>query len=325
ILPLGAFTNDGDTVVIDGADLVTCPGFIDMFATPGQESGRSALIRGVTTEILGLDAAQGAPLCDGSGDQSEPGRGTNIAYVDSRETKGAQGAASGKPGAESPSAPHPSFLADPGMLVSLLPGWARSGDHGDILAGLREEESMSRIRTELEATENTDWDAVVISRVESGQLDMLVGQSIQQIAAIQSADPITTFLRILRADSLATEMLQGSCTEEELRSIGSHPVRGNIAEPGDLESVIHQMTGLPASILRLADRGVLAAGHAADVLVFDTDAIIEVAAFADPRQPGAGPTHVFVNGVPAIFDHRPMSASAGRSLRRGAEGTTQPL
>lgn len=337
ILPFGAFADDGATVLIDGTNLVTCPGFIDMFGTsgtpaPGEESGRSALIRGVTTEVLGLLASGSAPLGAGSGDPLESSHGTNIAYVDSREAFGAQGnapeagdPASGKPGIATTSAPFPSALGDPGMLASLLPSWARSGGHDDILVELHDEETVSRIRADLEAKENTDWDALVISRVDSGQLEVLVGQSIKQIAAIQSTDPFTTFLRILRADSLATEILQISCTDEELRSIGGLLAQSTIAEPGDLPSVIHQMTGLPASILLLADRGVLAVGKAADVLVFDPDAIIDVAAFADPRQPGAGTTYVFVNGVPAIFEHRPMSASAGRSLRRGAEGTTQSL
>lgn len=318
ILPPGAFNEDGATVVIDGTNLVTCPGFINMFGTLGEESGQRALLRGVTTEVLGLDASGSATLGDGSENPLESGHGTNIAHVESQEADSLRDT-------ETTPMDAPSPLGAPGMLVSLLPSWARSGEHDDILAGLREEETMSRIRAELEISQTTDWDAVAISKVESGQLDVLVGQSIKQISAIQSADPITTFLRILRADSLSTEVLQGGCTDEELRSIGCHPVQGVFAEAGDLESVIHQMTGLPASIFPLGNRGVLTVGSAADVLVFDPGVIIDVAAFADPRQPGAGTTYVFVNGVPAVFDHRPTSASAGRSLRRGAEGTTQPL
>ncbi|GAA5226537.1 amidohydrolase family protein [Paeniglutamicibacter antarcticus] len=334
VLPFGAYNDDGATVVIDGTNLVTCPGFIDMFGTSGTaasggESGQSALARGVTTEVLGLEASVSAPLGNGSGGPLESVQGTNIAFMDSRETEGVQAAGSeaenptdSQHGTATNSAASPSHLESPGMLASLLPSWARSGETDEILAELREEETVSRIRADIEASENPDWDEIVISMVESGQLDVLVGQSIKQIAAIQSSDPISTFLRILRADSLSTEMLQGSCTDEDLRSIGCNPAQANIAEPVDLTSAIHQMTGLPASILGLANRGVLATGHAADVLVFDPDAIIDVAAFADPRQPGAGTTYVFVNGVPAVFDHRPMSASAGRSLRRGAEGTT---
>ncbi|MBV1777957.1 amidohydrolase family protein [Paeniglutamicibacter sp. ABSL32-1] len=91
----------------------------------------------------------------------------------------------------------------------------------------------------------------------------------------------------------------------------------------DLPAMIHQLTGRPAARLRLAGRGILATGNAADVVVFDPDAIIDVATFADPRQPAAGIKHVFVNGVAAVSGHLPTSALAGRALRRSAEGKTQ--
>lgn len=339
----GAFFDDGATNVVDGTGLVTCPGFIDMFGPsetalrldPGRES---ALIRGVTTEVLGLDTSRWPLQCneprtpghapDDCSDQIISSGGTNIAYFDSPETDSAHAAGiateastSNRPAIAAPSR---SSLGSHGLLASLLPAWALSGQPHHVLARLQDENAVSRIRAELETAENTGWDEIIISTVESGCLAMLVGQPLKQIAAIQSSDPLTTLLRILREDSLSTKMLSGSWPEEDLRSADGPPAETNAAELLDLPFLIHQMTGLPASILGLANRGELITGNAADVLVFNPDAIIDKAAFADPRQPGAGTSHVFVNGVPAVSAHRPTSALAGRSLRPGAEGTTQP-
>jgi N-acyl-D-amino-acid deacylase len=244
---------------------------------------------------------------------------------------------------------HP-YLQSRGMLSSLLPPWACEGQSADILARLDDADAVALIRAELQADGNIDWNAVRIASVGSPQLGMLVGQDIARIAAIQSTDAITTFVRILVADALATGILHHTGNEDTLQAIMGHRSHSGAgvgfpeaaAHPGtwgafprfvgryvgeaqlmDLPAMIHQLTGRPAARLRLAGRGVLAEGNAADVLVFDPDAIIDRATLADPRQPAAGIKHVFVNGVAAVDEHLPTSALAGRALRRSAEGSTQ--
>jgi N-acyl-D-amino-acid deacylase len=244
---------------------------------------------------------------------------------------------------------HP-YLEGHGLLSSLLPSWAREGHAADILARLDDADAVARIRAEVQADPNIDWKAVSIASVGSAQLSMLVGQDITRIAAIQSTDVVTTFLRILGADELATGILHRTGNEENLRAIVEHrshcgsgpgvPVAAahpgtwgafprflaryaGEAGPMDMSGMIHQLTGRPAARLGLAGRGVLAEGNAADVLVFAPDVIIDRATFVDPRQPAAGIKHVFVNGVAAVSEHLPTSALAGRALRRSAKGRTQ--
>lgn len=237
----------------------------------------------------------------------------------------------------------------PVPLSSLLPAWARNGSATDILARLEDADTVARIRTELQDDQGRDWDAVLIASVGSRQLSMLVGQDVAGIAAIQSTDPVTTYLRILCADSLAAGFLPRRGNREALEAFLGHrshlgaglrfrdaagtdaggalpsPAGGEGGEGNrvDLPALVHQLTGRPAARLRLARRGLLAAGYAADVLVLDRDAMIDRAVFADPRHLAAGIKHVFVNGVAAVTEHLPTSALAGRALRRSAEGMTQ--
>lgn len=87
-----------------------------------------------------------------------------------------------------------------------------------------------------------------------------------------------------------------------------------------LETAIHKMTGLPAARFGLADRGVIAPGAAADLVIFDADHVRDTATFAQPKQPAAGIDAVFVNGVAVWRDGQPTGARPGVVLRR-AEGT----
>ena len=75
------------------------------------------------------------------------------------------------------------------------------------------------------------------------------------------------------------------------------------------------MTGLSARRFGLAERGEIHIGYHADLVLFDPESVTDTATFDDPRQPAAGITHVFVNGVAALDDGRPTGALAGRSLR----------
>jgi N-acyl-D-amino-acid deacylase len=83
-----------------------------------------------------------------------------------------------------------------------------------------------------------------------------------------------------------------------------------------LETAIHKMTGLPASRFRLADRGVVAAGAAADLVVFDPERVADTATFARPKQPAAGIDTVYVNGVPIWRDGAATGARPGAVLKR---------
>ena len=81
-----------------------------------------------------------------------------------------------------------------------------------------------------------------------------------------------------------------------------------------LEEAVRKATGLPASILRLPDRGVLREGAVADAVLFDPSRIRAHADYVDPTAQAEGFDLVLLNGTPAFEDGERI-AEAGVMLR----------
>lgn len=84
-----------------------------------------------------------------------------------------------------------------------------------------------------------------------------------------------------------------------------------------LEEAIHKMTAMPAARLGLAERGRIAEGMIADIVVFDPNTVIDRATFEDPHQYPEGIEFVIVNGTIAVDQERFTGVRAGEILRRG--------
>jgi N-acyl-D-aspartate/D-glutamate deacylase len=110
------------------------------------------------------------------------------------------------------------------------------------------------------------------------------------------------------------------------RSTGSFPrVLGRyVRELGllDLPTAIHKMTALPAGFLGLHDRGLLAEGMKADIVIFDEATITDRSTWANPTLYATGVRDVLVNGVWVLKDgkltaHRPGQFVKRQTRRRG--------
>ena len=79
-----------------------------------------------------------------------------------------------------------------------------------------------------------------------------------------------------------------------------------------LEEAVRRFTSLPASNLKLSERGMLKPGHFADVVVFDPETVQDHATFEAPHQYATGVAHVFVNGTQVLADGDHTGATPGR-------------
>jgi N-acyl-D-aspartate/D-glutamate deacylase len=77
------------------------------------------------------------------------------------------------------------------------------------------------------------------------------------------------------------------------------------------------MTSFPAQILGLSDRGVVAAGMLADLIIFDVENVHERASYPEPLQLAQGFDVVIVNGKIARENGRLDPSLHGRVLQPG--------
>jgi N-acyl-D-amino-acid deacylase len=201
-------------------------------------------------------------------------------------------------------------------------------------------------------------EAILIATVLNPKLVDLQGRSLAEIAKARGTDPKDTLFDILVEDGARTTVAVFAMSESDIvlaavqpwvsfcndsegtspegllgkefphpRAYGTFPrvLRKYVREERRmrLEEAIRKFTSLPASRLRLNDRGVLKAGMWADIVVFDPEQIMDMATFAAPKQLSVGMQWVLVNGVPVIADGISTNALPGRVLRGQGYQTTR--
>ena len=82
-----------------------------------------------------------------------------------------------------------------------------------------------------------------------------------------------------------------------------------------LEEAVRKLTSLPATNLRIRDRGRLEPGYFADLVVFDPETIQDHATYEEPHQYATGVHHVWVNGTQVLRDGEHTGATPGRVIR----------
>ncbi len=182
-------------------------------------------------------------------------------------------------------------------------------------------------------------------------LRYMTGKTLQEVAERRGKSPEETAIDLVIADSSRVDVVYFLMSEENVRrqiqipwvSFGSdagsmipegvflnsqpHPrAYGNFArllgryarEEGliPLEEAIRRLTSQPAENLRLDRRGRIEEGLFADIVVFDSDTIIDHATFADPHQLSTGMVHVLVNGEIVLENGEHTGATPGRFIKR---------
>lgn len=106
------------------------------------------------------------------------------------------------------------------------------------------------------------------------------------------------------------------------RSFGTFPraLRWLMEAGMELPDVVAKLSAAPAARFRLSERGTLAPGRAADLVVLDLGTLADRATPADPRAVSRGVRWTIVNGEVVWHDGRASGARPGRLLRRRRDG-----
>lgn len=247
------------------------------------------------------------------------------------------------------------YLPGSTTLAALLPSRASAGGPSAVLRRLRDPAQLPAIRHELEVTGSdgchgvpAEWDTIEIA----GSSDAAaVGRTVAELADERDQSAFEVYVGLLLADELGTTILQHVGHEENVRAVMRHSAHTGgsdgllaadrphprawgtfprylahyVRELGvlSLEECVAHLTGRAARRLRLADRGLVRAGHHADLVLFDPATVRDTATFDEPRQQPEGIPYVLVGGTPVIADGRHTGALPGRSLRRTPEGVTR--
>ncbi|MDH5804091.1 MAG: D-aminoacylase [Gemmatimonadota bacterium] len=240
-------------------------------------------------------------------------------------------------------------------LSSMFPVWSRDGGGDRFLERLQTPELQERIEADVRAKVRLlgSWNAVQITSTSSDSLAWARGRKLGDLAEERGEEPYS-FLRWLMLEDRARPGMVGfGMSEENTEQILAHPlgmvcsdggaraVDGPLSEGSPhprsygsfprvlgyyvrernivpLETAIHKMTGMPARKLGFQDRGVLAAGAIADIVVFDPDTVADTATFEQPHRYPVGIPHVMVNGTFVIWEGENTGARPGRVVRPAA-------
>ena len=244
------------------------------------------------------------------------------------------------------------YIAYATGLTNLFPVWSRDGGTDAFLARLADPAVSPRIKSETLAKVDLigGWENVHISSVRAPEDKAAEGKRLGSYAKSISADPYDLTVAMLNRNRGSVGMVGFAMSEENLDRILAHP-RGMVASDGGsfavegptrsgsphprglgtfprvlgryvrerkaltLAQAVHKMSALPASRIRLADRGRIAIGLAADVVVFDPVTVADRATFEEPFQYPSGIKAVIVNGVVALRDGQRGNQMTGKVLR----------
>jgi len=231
------------------------------------------------------------------------------------------------------------------LSAALLPRWSQAGGTDSLMARFDRPEVMADIRAAMveNLARRGGADRIRFRRVRFDE--SIEGWLLSDLASELGADPIDTAIDLLRRGGVS--IISHNMDEDDVRTLmtpswnmtasdgglvpwmegvphprsyGTFPrkIRQFVLEEGivDLAAAIRSMTGLPAQVLRISDRGVLRPGAYADVVVFDLARLNDPATFTEPHQLAEGMIEVFVNGKAAISSGDFTSTLAGRVIRK---------
>lgn len=237
-------------------------------------------------------------------------------------------------------------------LTTMLPPAFVRGDLQAALERLGTEEGVRAFRTSVQQewpdwdnyAISLGWDRILISGVMLPEFGSLRG--LDMVTAARSAgyeDAVSLAAAMMHKEQGRTAIINLSMSQQDVdvvaqlpysilisdsiyadtktphpRMHGTFPkfLREYVREKRlmTLEEAVHKMTRMPAQRMRLKDKGVLAPGFIADILLFDETKFIDRATYEDPARLAEGMDQVWIGGRRAVEDGRIVRLDLGRLL-----------
>lgn len=229
------------------------------------------------------------------------------------------------------------YTASSTMLTAVLPPWAHDGGAPALLQRLASPSERARMAQDIAEpsgsfeshVRSTGWENIVIASTASHRYE---GLSLAALGAQQDRHPLDAVAELLIDEQLKATMIIHGIGEEDVQTalrspytaIGSdglpvgtggkpHPRGyGTFARMLDvyvrreklmrIEEAIRRMTSLAADIFSLPERGRIAAGSSADLVIFDAEGLNDHATFDDPMRSPSGIHAVWVGGEQVVKD-----------------------
>jgi len=206
----------------------------------------------------------------------------------------------------------------------------------------------NRAAAEFALTETSTPAGLLLGRYEPNPA--YAGKTVAEIAKLRGTDSVTTLIDLIReseamrqATGRSTQSVIGtSMVEADVERImrwphtnlstdgalnGPHP-RGYGAFPRflgvyvrerkvmPLEEAVRRMTSVAAAHMNMKDRGRIAPGQFADLVLFDPATVSDRATPREPHLTSVGIARVWVNGQEVYAEGKTMGARPGRTIRR---------
>jgi N-acyl-D-amino-acid deacylase len=241
-------------------------------------------------------------------------------------------------------------------LTALAPNWALEGGYDAFLERLRSDAIRKQIADEIRASgfyqRIGGAHGILIRRVPDPTFAHFEKKRLDEIAGEMHLEPVDAAIALFRSSTSSPTAIYFSMSEEDVKtalcqpwvaigsdsgavvgsmvSEGAHPraygtfprVLGHYVRDEKLftlEEAVRKMTSLAASRVHFADRGRIARGMKADLVVFDPARIADVATYEDPHHYSVGISDVVINGVAVLREGKMTGALPGRILRRGRQ------
>ena len=231
------------------------------------------------------------------------------------------------------------YTAGSTLLHSILPPWALADGIDAMVARLGDPAMRARIKRDfaggIPGWQNQQraagWDGIVIAGC-AGRPE-LEGRRADDLGA----DPADAVFDLIAEQRGRVTMIAHTMRDDDVDRVIAHPASmigsDAIPLPGrphprlagtfvrilgryvrergllDLPTAVRKMTALPAARFGLTDRGLLAAGRIADLVVFDPATVLDRATYDEPLLTPVGVHAVVVNGRIAVRDGTVISAN----------------